>query len=270
MGVFKNLAAMLCMLMTLGQAVAGQACEEKAPAAHSVQQAFRAAYRVHASLEQTSPRVALLARVGQDLSKHGLHYSHMALVHRSGPASPWRVKHLLNACGTDQSALWEEGLANFFLDDPLSYDALLIVPGPALQERLWAAVQDRGRLHRLHQERYNMVAFAFSTRYQNSNQWVLEVLASSVTGQSLGDARTSAQQWLRSTGYEPTTLQLGTFTRLGGRMFRANVAFDDHPPERRFAGLIDTITVESVAAHLQRTDPQTQLMLIGDPGPDRQ
>ena len=32
----------------------------------------------------------------------------------------------------------------------------------------------------------------------------------------------------------------------------ANVAFDDHPSEKRFAGQIETITVESVFAFAER------------------
>jgi hypothetical protein len=41
-------------------------------------------------------------------------------------------------------------------------------------------------------------------------------------------------------------------------MFRANVAFDDHPFERRMAGQIDTVTVESVYRFIEQRDPQHQ------------
>jgi hypothetical protein len=69
--------------------------------------------------------------------------------------------------------------------------------------------------------------------------------------------RKQAQQWLKLTGYEPSTLKLSSFTRLGARMFRANVAFDDHPDERRFADLIDTVTVESMASYIKKVDPSS-------------
>jgi hypothetical protein len=45
---------------------------------------------------------------------------------------------------------------------------------------------------------------------------------------------------------------LGPFTRLGGRVGSANVAFDDHPPDKRFSDRIETVTVDSVFAWLQR------------------
>ena len=64
--------------------------------------------------------------------------------------------------------------------------------------------------------------------------------------------RDKAQAWLRFKGYEPTTLRIGPLQRLGGRMTSANVAFDDHPSELRFSDRIETVTVDSVFAWLQR------------------
>ena len=42
-------------------------------------------------------------------------------------------------------------------------------------------------------------------------------------------------------------------TRLGARLTRANVEFDDHPSGDRFAGRIATVTVDSVFDWLSRT-----------------
>ncbi len=61
-----------------------------------------------------------------------------------------------------------------------------------------------------------------------------------------------AQAWLQLRSYEPTVLKLGPLTRLGARMTAANVAFDDHPNEKRFADRIETTTVDSVFAWLPR------------------
>lgn len=43
------------------------------------------------------------------------------------------------------------------------------------------------------------------------------------------------------------------FKRLGARMFAANVAFDDHPNEKRFSDRIETVTVDSVFRWLDRS-----------------
>ncbi len=66
-------------------------------------------------------------------------------------------------------------------------------------------------------------------------------------------SRERAQAWLRFLGYQPTTLQLGPMTRLGARISRANIAFDDHPNDKRFSGRIETVTVGSVFDWLQRS-----------------
>jgi hypothetical protein len=65
--------------------------------------------------------------------------------------------------------------------------------------------------------------------------------------------RKQAQAWMQLKGYEPTTLKLGPLSRLGARATAANVAFDDHPSEKRFTDRIETITVDSVFAWLQRS-----------------
>lgn len=51
---------------------------------------------------------------------------------------------------------------------------------------------------------------------------------------------------------EFTTLRIGPLTRLGGRMTAANVAFDDHPSDKRYSDRIETVTVDSVFSWLQR------------------
>ena len=54
-------------------------------------------------------------------------------------------------------------------------------------------------------------------------------------------------------GYQPTTLRITAMKRLGGRMTAANIAFDDHPDEKRFSDRIETVTVDSVFAWLNRS-----------------
>ena len=51
----------------------------------------------------------------------------------------------------------------------------------------------------------------------------------------------------------PPTRRLGPPPRMGGRVGSANIAFDDHPNEKRFSDRIETVTVDSVLAWMQRT-----------------
>ncbi len=63
-------------------------------------------------------------------------------------------------------------------------------------------------------------------------------------------------------GYEPTALRIGALTRLCGRVAAANVAFDDHPNEKRFADRIETVTVDSVLAWLRRSGLGTPPVVV--------
>lgn len=254
------LAAIACSLLLATVAVAGQSCEDKPLGVAEARKSFGLALKVREALDQSGAQVVLLGRVGQDLSKYGLHYSHIGFVWRDHPEGRWLNVHLLNECGTAVSNLYNQGLANFFADDMFAWDALILIPSLEVQQRLVARLNGEAPL-RLHQAKYNMVAYSFSSRYQNSNQWALEVLAEGLSGKTFA-GREEAQRWLMESGYRPSTLQIPLLTRLGGRMFKANVAFDDHPTDRRMAGQIDTVTVDSIADFLSRVDAGAQRKVI--------
>ena len=53
-------------------------------------------------------------------------------------------------------------------------------------------------------------------------------------------------------GHEPTTAPLWAFRRLGAEMSAANIAFDDYPFDKRLRDRIETVTVDSGFAGLDR------------------
>ena len=240
---------------------AGQACTDKTPSPDAIRKGLALALKTRQALDASGAQVALVARVGQDLSRYGLRYSHMAWAWRDHPKGRWFVVHELNQCGTALSDIYDEGLGNFFLDDLFAYEALILIPNKETQARL-ATQLTRERATALHQPRYSMVAYSYSTRYQNSNQWALETLAAALAPAGTPQTRETAQAWLKQNGFAPTTLNIGTFTRLGGRLFRANIAFDDHPDDRRYAGKIDTTTVEGVVGFLEGRGKDTKKILV--------
>lgn len=239
---------------------AGQRCEEEAPSVEEMRNSFRLALKVRDALEQSGAQAVILARVGQDLSKYGLRYSHAGIILRDHPQGSWLAIHELNECGTATSTLYNQGLANFFADNLFAWDALILIPSEDVQRRLVENLA-AGSGTAFHQRRYNMLAYPFSPQYQNSNQWLLEVLSEALAMQHFA-GRGEAQQWLKSQGYAPTTLNLPIMTRLGGRIFKANIAFDDHPTDRRVAGQIDVVTVESIASFLSRRDPASSRLVV--------
>ena len=230
-------------------AEAGRSCEQRAPDALDVQRAMTLAEHTARRLDETGAQVVVLGRIGQDLSKYGQRYSHMGLAYRDGKV--WRVAHKLNQCGSAQAAIYRQGLGEFFLDDLFDYQAGIVVLSPAVQAKLLPVLVDNRRLAQLHTPAYSMVAYPWATAYQQSNQWALETLA--MTQDPAATTRPRAQAWLKLEGYEPSTLHLTALTRLGARMTAANVAFDDHPNDKRFSDRIETVTVDSVFAWLQRS-----------------
>ncbi len=231
---------------------AGRSCEQRPPTALAVSRAMQLAELTAARLTQTGARVVVIARAGQNLSEYGLRYSHLGFAYREGEGdgAVWRVVHKLNQCGSARASLYRQGLGEFFLDDLWQYEAAVVVLAPQAQAHLRALLADNAAVARLDTPAYNMVAYPWSDRYQQSNQWALETLA--LAEDPATATRERAQAWLRLHGYEPTTLHLSAFKRLGARMVSANVAFDDHPNEKRFSDRIETVTVDSVFRWLER------------------
>ncbi|GAP36467.1 DUF2145 domain-containing protein [Piscinibacter sakaiensis] len=249
-------ALLVALLAAAPAAQAGRACDAKPLAAVDVARAMDLALATARALDASGATVAVLARAGQDLGRYGLRWSHLGFAYRvaeplDGRPGTWRVAHKLNHCGSARADLYRQGLGEFFLDDPYEYRAAVVPLAPAVQAALAPVLADDARLAQLHTPAYSMVAYPWAQRYQQSNQWAIETLA--MAREPAAGTRERAQAWLRLQGYEPTTLRLGPLTRLGARATAANVAFDDHPDERRFSDRIDTVTVDSVFAWLQRS-----------------
>jgi hypothetical protein len=244
-------ALAVAMTLTAGAAHAGRTCEVKPLDVYTVRQSMDLAAHTAKRLDETRATVVVLARAGQDLGRYGVTWSHMAFAYRERPGEPWRVVHKLNHCGTASAAIYRQGLGEFFLDRMFHYEAGIVVLSPDAQEKLLPVLRDNYYVTRWHTDAYNMVAYPWSVRYQQSNQWVLETLAGAM--EPAAATRWQAQGWLRMRDYQPATLMIGAFERLGARVTSANVAFDDHPDAKRFSGRIETVTVDSAFSWLYRS-----------------
>lgn len=233
-------------------AAAGRSCETKALDAQTFGLGMQLAQRTAQALDASGAQVVILARAGQDLQKYGLRYSHLGIAYKDD-AGAWRVVHKLNQCGTARASIYSQGLGEFFLDDLWRYEAAYSVPVPEVQTKLLGLLKSpRAQLLRLNEPAYSVVSYAWGQKYQQSNQWAIETLALAMEPSGV-NGRGRAQAWLQFKGYEPGTITLGPLTRLGGRITAANVAFDDHPNEKRFSDRIETVTVDSVFTWLDRS-----------------
>jgi len=240
----------LALLLCIGAsaASAGSSCEARSSTPTELAHAAGVALRTRAALDEEGATVALLSRVGTDLSEYGLTYSHMAIAHRDH-IGRWTVVHLLNHCGSDRSALYREGLLNYFADDLVRLDTRITWLQPPLADELVRALDQDAPLA-VHQAHYNVIARFDSGRYQNSTSWVLDLLMAAQL-QTAPD-RQRAQSLARAQAFEPDTIHIAYGRRLVGGLFAANASFSDHPVAARLSGRYPVVTVKAILRHLQR------------------
>jgi len=228
---------------------AGTACEEQTLDAAKLADAAETALRTAAALDRDDAPMALVARVGTDLSAHGLVYSHIGFALRDHPDGRWTVLHLLNDCGIDRSGLHAQGLVNFFADDLVNQDARIVWLRPEISARLAERLRALPR-QSLHQPNYNLIARPGSVDYQNSTAWVLEMLAAALPTSDTVRNRREAYAFVRNDGFTPDRLHVSYGKRILGGLFSANVAFTDHGIGTRLSGDYPVVTVRSIFRYL--------------------
>jgi len=248
-----RLVILLVSLFLASSLFAGETCTQNPPTVSAFEKATAMGLKLHAELEASQAQVAFVGRVGSDLSEYGLKYSHMGVVVKNRPKGKWIFTHLLNHCGSSESALYDEGLITFFMDDPFAYEAIIIIPSKAMQTAMQRKLE-RGWGERFHEAKYNTIANPFSIRYQNSNQWLLELIAASNSLFYSANNRHAAQQVLKQTRFNPDYVMISGGKRLGASLFKRNIHFDDHSEQVQQSDRYPLVTVRSVARYLRLTD----------------
>lgn len=187
-------------------------------------------------LERSGAVVALIARSGLNLRWFDMRYSHAGLSLKASPGGRWSVRQLYFSCDERQSRLFDQGLSAFLLgtEDPaLGFISVVTLPAQASREIEATALNNRQAIELLGGN-YSANAYAFSTLYQNCNQWLMELLATAwlAPGQvSDKSPREAAQRWLRTAGFEPAVFSLGWRPLTWATAFSPWLNRDDHPPE---------------------------------------
>jgi len=208
---------------------------------------------VRQALADSGSPAALIARSGTDLSRFGLRYSHAAVALASGLDTPWAVRQLYYACAEGQPRLFDQGLAGFISgsdDVDIGYVSVLLLP-PEAAAPLAATALDKPVALGLLNARYSANAYPFSTRYQNCNQWVAELLAAASAGPR---TRAEAQAWLQREGYAPEPVHASGWLIAAGH-FMPWLHFDDQPREPLRASTVQTSLPDSIEAFAQRRWP---------------
>jgi hypothetical protein len=249
------LAGLLFGIVTLGSpdiAIAGTACDQTPVTPAKVAAAAATARTVAEALDRQDAPVAMVSRIGRDLSKRGLVYSHAGFAVRDHPDGRWTVVHLLNDCSSDGSGMYAQGLVNFFADDLVNQDARItwLEPGIAdrLSQRLLAL--PRGALYT---PKYNLIARPGSREYQNSTAWMLEHIAAAIPPRMQVLDRREAYRIAVADGFRADRIEIPYTKRIVGGLFGANIAFTDHSVGTRLSGEYPVVTVRSILRWLNES-----------------
>ena len=237
-------AALAALLMSMGAsaqaAISFEVCDRpKEPTADQRDVMLRFGAIVRDELAASHQQVALIARSGLDLRRLDVRYSHEAVALKDNDGKPWSVRELYYSCQDHQPRIFDEGMAGFLMgtDDPeTGYISVVFLP-PDRAGPLRTTAVDRHHALGVLGASYSANAYPFSTRHQNCNQWVMELLADAWGAGSPddnpgsdADARTRAQAWMRAQGYLPTVFTVSAHPMTWLADIVPWLANDDHPP----------------------------------------
>ena len=232
--------------------------EEQKPPDYDVvshaQNAYDASFSLLEYLKTHAQRSAIVARAGSDMSKENFNsphkYTHVGIAWKSSEDGLWRFQHVLNVCAGPTSTLFVQNLVQFFDDGPHFYDFKIGIPSSELQEKI-ADVLESHLVNILHNPWYSNIANPFQNQYQNSNGWVLNMIASAQSGlQNIADV----QNYLHQNNYTPSQVRVGW---LRGKLsaFSANATTRDHTKEEKRKRWYRFVSAKSIFDYLEQTDP---------------
>ena len=245
---------------TAAPAAALRYCDRPAEASPAEQdRLLRVGALIKAELEGSGRRVALIARSGLDLRRFGVRYSHAGVSLQASPNTPWSVRQLYYACDERRPRLFDQGLAGFLLgvDDPsLGYISLVLLP-EGQSAALERAALDNAQALSLLGGSYSANAHPNSLRYQNCNQWLVELLAlaQGAAPKAPNEARPQAQQWLQQHGYQGSAVTLRNPLLWLAPAVVPWLHLDDHPADDLQRGIVTVSLPASIEAWLHGTVP---------------
>ena len=213
---------------------------------------------VKAELEASGQNVALVSRSGLNLSRFGVRYSHAGLSLKASQNTPWSVRQLYYACDEQKPRIFDQGMSGFVMgtdDASTGYVSIVLLPEAEADELERAALDNRQALQLLGAS-YSANAYPFSLRYQNCNQWVMELLAAAWG--HLGEVenpRTQAQVWLKDQHYLPSVLDVGWRPLMWLGAFIPWVHGDDHPADDLAQSLYRVSMPASIEAFVRGAVP---------------
>jgi hypothetical protein len=250
------------------QAISFEVCDRpREPSADERDVMLRFSAIVRAELTASQQQVALIARSGLDLSRLHTRYSHEAVALEDKDGRTWSVRELYYSCAEHKPRVFDEGFTGFVMgtDDPDTGFVSLVFLPPERAEPLRSTAVDKHHALGVLGASYSANAYPFSTRHQNCNQWVMELLADAWGAGDEGsdaDARTRAQAWMRAQGYLPTVFTVSAHPMTWLPDVVPWLANDDHPPAEVAHNRYNVSMPASIETFVQATVPQARRVEI--------
>jgi hypothetical protein len=211
--------------------------------------------QVERDLAAKGARVAMVFRAGRGREQlpEGISYTHGAFwVYRTirtadgQSLSGYAVYNLYAGDGKS----WSKIESRLVQDYPLDFtqgstvdDMGVIIPSPEMQRRIIAVI-DSPTYAKVHNPAYSLVANPWSRRYQNCNNFMLNVIGAAVW-ETDDPARITADL---KAHYKPTIVKANAVLRLFGPIADQRLRTDDQQ------GPIRTATYESIAAFMKENN----------------
>lgn len=219
------------------------------------EQAAAFSKQVERDLAAKGARVAMVFRAGRmrDQLPEGISYTHGAFwVHRTiktadgGALQGYAVYNLYAGDGK----AWSKIESRLVQDWPLDFtrgstvnDMAVIIPSPEMQRRILAVI-DSPTYEKVHNPAYSLVANPWSRKYQNCNNFMLNVLAAAAW--EIDDPQRITANL--KAHYKPTIVKANAVMRLFGPIADQRLRTDDQQ------GPIRTATYESLAVFMQENN----------------
>jgi hypothetical protein len=251
----SRLAAALAAILALTAVpAAAQDSSAKAVAAHfTAPEAAGFSKQIETDLAAKGARVAMVFRTGRPRSQlpEGIAYTHGAFwVYRTIKTADGRALSgyaVYNLYAGDGHA-WPTTESRLVQDYPFDFtrgsmvdDVAVIVPSPEMQRRI-VAVIDSPTYEKVHLPAYSLVANPWHRKYQNCNNFMLNVVGAAIW-ETDDPVRITADL---KAHFEPTVVKAGPLLRLFGPIADGRLRNDDQH------GPIRTATYESISAFMQK------------------
>jgi hypothetical protein len=209
--------------------------------------------QIERDLAAHGARVAMVFRTGRPRSDlpDGIAYTHGAFwIYRTittadgQTLSGYAVYNLY--AGDEQT--WPKNRSRLVQDYPFDFargsqvdDVAVIIPSPEMQRRILAVI-DSPTYEALHNPVYSLVANPWTAKYQNCNNFMLDVVGAAAW-ETTDPARITADL---KAHYQPTIVKAGPLMRLFGPIADSRLKTDDQ------SGPIRTATYESMSAFMDK------------------